>query len=361
VDLTTHYAGLNLRLMQRRRWKTSIQANYSSNLASQLLALAGNSLAAPGTVVPDANALVPFATGISSFNINALTSATLSHGFGVFAALEHSAILNGNQQSQLSSSYTTATAGVNYVRRYTWGSVSGEYSREYGAGSVTGEAGTIQGQNYVASAQRGKSGGLVFEAIVHGSNQSVHNSQPISNNSISAEGSVADRVYGDFTARIGGGYNWGTITNNANEFRTNGYSARLGIEHPRLQISAGLNDSLSNSLPIYGQLLGSLGVASPLLIAPLQVIPSDFRSMNFTVHAMPVKKLEISALWTRSRQHLDGFLTNDFEILNVWVTYHFRRIKIDAGFIRANQVFADYPYSLHERFYVRFSRTMRIL
>src|ERR1035441_5241264 len=34
------------------------------------------------------------------------------------------------------------------------------------------------------------------------------------------------------------------------------------------------------------------------------------------------RKVEISASWTRSNQHLDGFLSNTFELLNVYATYH---------------------------------------
>jgi hypothetical protein len=200
----------------------------------------------------------------------------------------------------------------------------------------------------------------MFDATVHGSNQDVHTSQPLSTDSFSAEGSISDRIAGSFSARLGGGWQWSSIVNAANEFRTNGYTARAGIEHPRFQLSASLNNSLSNSLPFYDQLLGGLGPGS-ISVVPLQVIPSDYRAMSFTVHTNPLRKVELSASWTRSNQHLDGFLSNTFELLNVFATYHFRKIQFEMGYIRSSQVFSSYPLTLRERFYVRVVRTARIL
>jgi hypothetical protein len=360
IDLTTRYAGANLRLFQRRRWKSSLRAGYTSNLASQLLALAAGSLSAPGSVAPDGNILQPFSRGIANFEVNGITNLILGKGFGAFGSVERSAIVSSDQVGPLSANYLTTSAGLTYARSFRSWNLSGEYGRECGVGSITGQSGTIQGQTYMASAQHGKSDGLQFDGTVHGSGQSVHNAQPLTNESFSVEGSVADRIFRDFSARIGGGWQWGSIVNSANEFRTNGYTARLGIEHPRFQISAALNDSLSNSLPFYNELLGGIGLAS-VLITPLQIIPSDYRAMNFTLHANPLRKLEVSTLWTRSRQHLDGFLTNDFELLNIYLTYRFRRIQVEAGFIRSNQTFAYYPFTLRERLYIRFSRTARLL
>ena len=174
------------------------------------------------------------------------------------------------------------------------------------------------------------------------------------------EGSVADRVFHDFNARLGGGWQWGSVTNNANDFRTSGYVARAGIEHPRFQVNGSLNSTLSNSLPFYGQALSNLGVAE-ILATSLPVIPSDYRGMNLTLHAIPLRKVEFSAMWTRSREHLAGILNNDFQFLDSNATYHFRRIQLQAGFIRSNQVFLYYPDTIRTRFYIRIVRAVKLL
>ena len=360
IDLNTRYMSANLRLRQKRRWKTSLRANYSSNLASQLLAQAAGTLGGPGAVVPDASVLAPFSHGMSNLSLNGITSVDLGYGLGLYGSVERSALFSSSQGGLLNSSYFTTSAGATFARKFGWGNLSGEYAREFGIGSLIGESGTIQGQHYSVSAQHGISGGLQFDGTVHGSDQNVHTAQPLSNKSFSAEGSVADRVAGSFSARLGGGWQWGSILNAANEFRTNGYTARAGIEHPRFQIGASLNNSLSNSLPFYNQLLDGLGVGSVLVI-PLQIIPSDYRAMSVTLHTNPTRKLEVSASWTRSDQHLDGFLNNKFELLNVFATYHFRRIQLEAGFIRSNQVFLSYPYTLRQRFYLRVVRGVKVL
>jgi hypothetical protein len=360
IDLTAHYARAQLRLFQKRRWNGSVRASYSSNIGSELLAQAAGALLGPGSAVPGSAAFQPFTNGISNLNFVGLTSANLGRGFGLYGSVERNEILSTSEQGPLNANYFTSSGGINYTHAFHWGSLSGEYGREFGLGSVTGQSGTIQGQNYRVSAERGSSGGLQFDGSVHGSDQTVSNAQPLKDNNSSVEGSVADRVVGSFSARVGGGWQWASLTNAANKFDTNGYTARASIEHPRVQLSASVNNSLSNSLPLYGQLLAGLGIGSAIL-TPLQVIPSDYRALSFTLHANPVRKVEFSALWTRSRQSLDNALNNDFELMNVFVTYHFRRIQIEAGYIRFNQIFTSYPDTVHRRVYIRIQRTARIL
>lgn len=360
VDLTTHYASTALRLFQRRRWKTSLRAGYSSNLASQLLAQASGTLGGPGSIAPAANILLPFSHGLSNFNLNGITSVTLGRGWGLYGSAERSEMFSSNAGVPLNANYFATSGGVTYARAFGWGSLSGEYGRQFGLGSITGESGRIQGQTYRISAQRGQSGGLVFDGTVHGSDQSVRSILPFSNHSVAVEGSVADRVARDFSARLGGGWQWGSTVNTGNQFHTNGYTARASLDHPRFQVSASLNNAISNSLPLYNELLGGLGAGS-ILLGPLPVVPSDYRAMSFSLHTNPLRKLEFSALWTHSWQHLERILANDFELLNVYLTYHFRRIQVEAGFIRFNQIFASYPEMQRQRFYVRISRTARIL
>jgi len=360
IDMSTHFVSANLRLRQRRRWKTSFRAGYTSNLASQMLALAAGSLSGIGAAAPDANILVPFSHGISNFNLNGITSVALARGWGLFGSVERSDLLSSGANGPLNTSYFTTSAGVTYAGKFRWGNLSGQYSREFGLGSITGQAGTIQGDNYQVSAQHGIPGQLQFDGTVHGTDETVHNEQPISNRTFALEGSAAHGVIGQFSLRLGGGWQRGTFVNSGNQFRSSGFTARVGIEHPRVQLTAALNDTLANSLPFYSQLLGGLGVGS-VLVTPLQIIPSDYRSTNITLHTIPIRKLEVSAFWTRSSQHLAGVLNNDFQLLNVFVTYHFRRIQLEAGLIRSNQIFLSYPDTQRERFYVRVVRTARLL
>lgn len=360
LNLSTRYASTNLRLMQRRRWKTSLRAAYSSDLASQILEQAAGALTQPGAIAPDGNILLPFSHGLSNLILDANTTLDLKYGFGLFGNIERNAVLSSSQSEPLSANYLTSSAGVTYTGKVSWLNLTGEYAREFGQGSITGQSGTIQGQNYRVSAQHGNPDQLRFEVTIHGTDQTVQNAQPISDHTFSGEASVTHRVYGQFGVRVGGGYQRGSFVNSANEFRTGGYTARFGIEHPRIQLTAALDDTLSNSLPLYGQLVGGLGPGA-VLLGPLEIIPSDYRAMSFTIHANPVRKLEFSALWTRSRQHLAGVLNNDFELWNAYVTYHFRRIQLEAGLIRSNQIFLSYPTTLRERFYLRVVRTARLL
>jgi hypothetical protein len=359
IDLHTRFGNAGVRLRQRRRWKAAVRAAYSSNIASQLLEQTAGSLLGPGTIVPDGNVLLPFSFGMANLNVNATTSVALGRGLGLYGSAERSQMF-ASGAGGLDSEYFTTSGGVTYSGKFHWGSLSGEYAREFGAGSLIGQSGAIQGQHYVVSAQHGASGGPILDLTVHGSSQNIETAQPFSTRSLSAEASVSERVAGSFNARVGGGWQWSNVVNDANEFRTGGYTARAGIEHPRLQLSAALNDTASNSLPFYDQILGGLGLAG-ISIIPVRAIPSDYRALSFTLHSNPRRKLEVSAAWTRSAQHLDGALTNNFELLNAFATYHFRRIQIEAGFIRSNQAFLFYPHTMRQRYYIRVVRNARIL
>lgn len=360
IDLGTRYVTTNLRLTQKRRWKTLVRAGYSSNVTSQMLAQAAGSLTGIGAAVPDANVLTPFTHGMANLNLNAMTSYTLGHGFTVYDTVERNSLFSSSQSGPLNSNYLTNTAGLTYAARVSWANFAGDYAREFGAGSLIGQNGSIAGQHYAFSANHRTPNGLNLETSVHGNTQDVHTAAPLSTGSIGMEGSIGERVAGDFSAQIGGGWEWSTIVNAANQFRTSGYTAHAGVHHPRFQINASINDTLSNSLPFYDQALAGLGLNS-IVLAPAQIIPSDYRALSFTLHANPLRKFEISCSWTRSAQHLDGVLSNNFELLDVFATYRFRKVQVESGYIVSNQIFSFYPSTIRKRLYVRFVRSARIL
>ncbi len=248
---------------------------------------------------------------------------------------------------------------MNYSKKLKWGTLSGEYGRELGYGSITGQSGTITGQTYRAGFQHATSNGMILEGTVRGSDQAVHNANPLSDKSFSADAGVSFHVVGDFSTRLGGGWQNSSFLSAGNEFRSSGYTARASIEHPRYQISATLNNVLGDSLPFTSQGLG-LGVGS-ILLNPALILPSDYRALGFAMHANPIRKVEVSASWTRSRQHLDGILNNDFELLNCNLTYHFRKLQLESGYIRFNQTYALYPNLYRSRFYVKVQRTAKVL
>jgi hypothetical protein len=363
IHMTTRYASANLQLRQRRKWKTSLRSGYTSNIAGLLLTQLVGSLASNGSVAPSASVLQPLQRSISNLNLNALTSLDLSHGVGLYGSADRTAVLAAGSNN-LGSTYVTTAGGMTYTRNLHWGSFSGQYGREFGIGSVTGQRGRIGGQNYTATVQRGTREGLQFDFSVHGTDQNVRNEQTANNRSLAWDGSVSHRLFGQIGARVGGGWQQSAFKNVGNDFHTNGYSTHASIEHPRLQVNASLNTSLGNSLQAYSQIFGGIG-AEAALITPLHLVASDLRGTSFSLHATPLRKLELSALWSRSIQHLEGVVANDFEIFDAHATYHFRRLQFVSGVFRSYQTFssnlATYPETQRGRFYVRVSRTIKFI
>ncbi len=363
IDLTTRYANANLRMFQRRRWKSSLHAGYTSNIAGLVLTRLAGGLSTNGSIAPDSSVLLPFRHSISYLNLNSLTSLDLSHGFGLYGSLDRTAVLAASDGA-LSSRYLTTAGGATYSHTFRWGSLSGQYGRSFGIGSVTGLAGRIEGQNYLITAQPGKWERAQFDFSVRGTDQRVRNEQPANEHSFASEGSIGLRVLGQFRTRLGGGWQQGYFTNGGSDFHTDGYTARAGIEHPRFQVSGSLNSSIGNSLEAYGQILGEIGLGSALL-SPVHLIPSDFRGMTLTLHAYPLRRLELTALWTRSVQHLQGVVANDFEIIDVYLTFHFRKLQLTAGYFDSTQIYtsylATYPETLRGRLYIRITRTVKFL
>jgi hypothetical protein len=363
IDLNTRYTNANLRLFQRRRWKTSLRAGYTSNVAGLLLNRVVEGLGANGSIVPATNLLQPFQNKTSYLNLNGLTSVDLSHGFGFYGSVDRTAVLAG-KETGLSSSYLTTAGGVTYAGTFGWGNISGQYGRTYGIGSITGQTGTIVGQNYTVSAQPGRWERLQLDFTVRGTDQQVRNERPAQEHSFAADGSIGFHLASQLRGRLGGGWQQSYFINSGNEFRNDGYTARIGIDHPRFQFSGSLNSNIGNSLQAYSQLFSGVGLGSALL-APLRIIPSDFRGIALSLHVLPMRRLELSALWTRSIQHLEGAVANDFAVLDVYATFHFRRLQFVAGYFGSAQIYTSYlalyPETRRGRIYVRLSRTIKFL
>jgi hypothetical protein len=363
VDLTTRYASANLRMFQRRKWKASLRAGYSSNIAGLLLTQLVDRLGGNGSIAPDASILQPFHRSTSYFNFNGLTSVDLSRGLGLYGSVDRTAVFTAGE-GNLDSKYFTTAGGATYSRTFRWGSLSGQYGRTFGSGSITGETGRVSGQNYIVTAQPGRPDGLLFDFSIHGTSQTVRSEIPAWEHSFASDMGVGIPVFGRFRARIGGGWQKSAFTNQGNEFRARGYTARLGLDHPRFQLNGSLNSNLGNSLQGYSQMLTGIGVESTFL-GQLHLVPSDLRGVTVTLHLIPIRKLEFSALFTHSIQHLEGIVANDFQVFDVYATFHFRRLLLVAGYFNSTQIYSSniaiYPETQRGRFYVRISRPVKLL
>jgi len=363
VDLSARYGSAIFRFVPRKRWKNYVRASYTSNLTSAFVnqVVTGLGAGGLGTVAPGQSLLESLRGQVSNVSVNATSNFEVGKGLSVYASTDRGQVSSSNPQSAgLNASYFTTTAGVTYTRALPWGNVSGQYGRDIGYGSAIGQSGTITGQTYTATFQAGSVDRLQTDFSVHGNTRSVQNELPFNGRNFSADLTFSRRVIGQFSARLGAGWQTGTSNSSGNEFRSHGYTARISLDHPRVQVSATLNQTLANALPIYSQLLG-IDPAAGLFLNSLNVIPSDYRGVSFSLHALPIRKVEVSVNWTRSQQHIANVLGNDFSLLDARFTYHFRKLQVDAGYIRATQIFANNPTTRRGRFYVRVVRPAKIL
>jgi hypothetical protein len=363
IDLTTRYASVNLRMFQKRKWKTSLRAGYNSNISGLLMSQLIGGLGSNGSIAPDQTVLSRLQRTTSYLNFNALTSVELPRGFGLYGNADRTAVYT-DRSKDLSSNYFTTTSGITYAHSFGWGNLSGEYGRSFGFGSVTGQAGRIIGQSYVVTAQPGKSDGLQFDLTVRGNAQAVRNELSSQDHSFASDVGVSFSLAGQFRAQLGGGWQRSAFSNQGSEFRSSGYTGRVGIENARFQFNATLNSSGGNSIQSYDQLLSGIASSSAFL-TPLHIVPSDFRGLTISLHLIPIQRFEFSALYTRSMQHLEGVVANDFEIMDISATYHFRRLQFTAGYFRSIQSYSNtsaiYPETERGRFYIRLSRSAKIL
>ncbi len=361
VDLTSHHASVNLRMLQKRRWRITIRAGYTSNISDLLLTRLVGGLSGNGSIAPDPSVLQPIRRAISNLNLSGLTSLDLSRGLSAYASVDRTAV-SPSGDSELNSSYLTTAGGLTYSRMFRWGHLSGQYGRSYGSGSVTGQTGRIAGQNYVVTVQPGNWEDLQLDFSIRGTDQRIFNALPAHENSFASEGSLGLRLFSQYRARFGGGWQKGAFTNAGSNFHSEGYTARIALEHPRFQINGSLNSILGNSPQAYDDVFSGIGVGSTLL-TPMRIIPSDLRGVTFSLHVIPIRKLELSALYTRSIQHLGGIAANDFETIDAAATFHFRKLRFVAGFFRSAQIYASsltaYPETQRGRFYVRISRNVQ--
>ena len=260
---------MNLRLFQRRRWKTALRAGYSSNIASQLLAQAVASLAGAGAVGPGTTVLLPFSHGISNLDISAVTNVDIGARIRSLSAASSGTRCSVRTRTGPSIRTTSpAPPGLNLHEAIQVGNISGQYGRELGYGSITGQSGTIEGQTYRAGVQHSTANGMVLEGTVHGSDQTVHNAKPLSDKScVGGSRRVHARVPA-ISARAWAAAGRGVRSSApATNFATNGYTARASIEHPRFQVGA-THQQQSERFAAVSQSRGlSLGRDSLLLTA----------------------------------------------------------------------------------------------
>ena len=363
IDLTTRYASANLRLFQKKKWKTSLRVGYNSNISGLLMNQLIGGLDGSGSIAPDQNVFGRLQRTTSYLNLNGLTSVELPRGFGLYVNADRTAVY-ADRSRELSSNYFTTTSGITYARSFGWGSLSGEYAPSFGFGSVTGQAGKIIGQSYVVTAQPGKPDGLQFDLTVRGNTQTVRNELPTRDHSFASDVGVSFSLAGQFRAQLGGGWQRSAFSSQGSEFRSAGYTGRAGIEHSRFQFNATLNSSGGNSIQSYDQVLTGVASSSAFLM-PLHLVPSDFRGVTISLHLIPIQRFEFSALYTRSMQHLEGIVANAFEIMDISATYRFRRLQFTAGYFRSTQTYSNtlaiYPETERGRFYIRLSRSAKIL
>ena len=84
IDLTTRYASVNLRLFQKRKWKTSLRVGYNSNISGLLMSQLIGGLDGSGSIAPDQNVFGRLQRTTSYLNFNGLTSVELPRGFGLY-------------------------------------------------------------------------------------------------------------------------------------------------------------------------------------------------------------------------------------------------------------------------------------
>jgi hypothetical protein len=360
IDLTTRYANANLRLFQRRRWKTSLRAGYMSNISGLLLTQLVDGLSGNGSIAPDQKVLQRFQRTTSYLSLNGTTSVDLSRGLSLFGSLDRTAVLSGDSRSN--SKYLMTGSGVAYSHTFHWGNLSGQYGRSFGVGS--GETRRIVGQDYFLTVQPGNPNGLQFDFSVRGNDQRFRNEIPAREHSFASDMGAGFGLFGRLRARLGGGWQNSAFSNQGNEFRTRGYTARAGIESQRFQLNGSLNSSAGNILQAYSQVLGGVVVGSTFLV-PLRMVPSDFRGITVTLHLVPMRRLEFSGLYTRSVQHLEGVVANDFEVLDVSATFYYHKLQFVAGFFTSSQIYSSnlaiYPQTERGRYYIRVLRPVKFL
>jgi len=360
IDLSTRYGDVNLMLFQKHRVRTSVRFSYWSNMGSELAAQEMTAMTTTGSAVPDQNSAQALTHGVSSYFLNDQTNVTLGHGFEAYLGLERRAFMTPTQKDAMNADYWAGSAGLIYQHRMSWGVITGEYGRQLGIGTVTGQSGNVEGQVFQGSLQTGNGNGMQIEGLVRGSTQSIQSIQPIANHNISAEGSISRHIIGNFKGRIGGGYQWATVENSGVDSHSGGYTAQVGIIHPIAQVSASMNDTVSNTLPIYDSLLG--GIGSAVLLPPmLTLVPTSYRATTISVHTNPLPKLEFTGTWTKSHQQLYGLVNNDFEFIDAFATYRFRRIQLEGGYLYIRQAYSLYLPSARSRVYVRISRREKLL
>jgi len=352
-DQDAQFANGTFNFGRGQRMHGNLSATYNSSLLGVELLKALNQpvlqLAAATATPPT---FVPFETRVNSFSISGNARYQVHRDWSLLGSVARDRVSTTNGQiSAADADSLNGTAGVLFNRSFSWATVVSQYTLNIGTLDYANipDSG-ILGHSFSLHAQRGNVEKLEWTGSFTLSTQRVDQLTALRTQSRTAELSLGRRFLG-FVIRGGLGLQMSSFRDGGVDYDSDGFTFRLGIEHPRFQAHYFRNIVDSNSL----QAPGGSGAGSSL-----RIIPSGFRTQTLSLRAAPWRRVEFQFLWTRGHQELDRRLNNDYDQWDASAGYSFRLLTFQFGYARHEQSFLALPGYMRSRFYVRISRPFRI-
>ena len=321
----------------------SVSANYSDNLAGQLI----ESVVAAGGAPTGLNSN----QGSDSLDLQATAS------YAAAKSLQASLYVERRSQSYLGTSYGEDSVGA--TATYSRQLFAGTFNA---AGSVTENTAGQSGENTIGFSTNENYSDEILGWKLSGSFSYAQNIETLlvtyMNSSFNYSGS-ARRRFGSFSLSLGAGSSRTALTQQAGTSSSNqSYSASTSF---RNLFSA--NGSYSKAS---GQALatGSGLVSSPI---PIPILPSSAVSLyggnsySFGLSSTPIKKLVLADSYAKSNSNtttngVDS--TNLTDQYNLLIQYQYRKLYFNSGFARLGQGFSSsgIPSENISSFYVGVSR-----
>lgn len=350
------FANALLTLGRGRRWNGNLRVAYNSNLlgAEILKGLGQPTLGLTSTAAATSTpAGTLFETRVNSLSVSGNGRYQVHKDWTLVGGVSQDRVTTPDGQvAAAEADSLNGSGGLMFNRRFPWAAVVGQYTVNVGTldyGNIPDSG--ILGHSFSLHAQRGSVEKLEWTGSFTLSTQRVDQLTALRTHNRSAELSVGRRFQG-FVVRGGFGMQQSAFRDGGVDFDSDGFTFRVGIEHPRLQLHYFRNVVDGNSL--------QARLGSSLPGATLRIIPSAFRTQTLSLRTSPWRRLEVQFFWTRGHQELDRRLNNDYDQFDLQVGYSFRLLAFHLGYARHEQSFLALPGYMRSRFYLRVSRPFRV-
>lgn len=253
------------------------------------------------------------------------------------------------------TSLNTLWGGLNYSHHFHWGQLQARYMANMGNSdfSETNKS-RMAGHNASSSVTMGSPDKVEIVASIQGIRQNATGSINVQDRDFGGGLSLSRKMVGGFNARVSYNLDQSHFDSNGTRFESTLQNWGVTVAHRRGEFS--YTRQFRRGLSFQPDL--RLGTVSPTqarnllgAVPNLLVIPSQYYWTGFTASFNPIKKMTGRLIYGWNQQLVGRGKRNQYTQWEAFLTYQFRLLSVDFGYISHEQNFENDQFSRNRIFF----------